>query len=266
MRATHRHVPSRFGERGMSLIEILVGIAIGLIGVLIMFQTVSVWDARSRSSTSGSDAQVAGTLAMFALERDVRGAGLGFGTAPAVDMGCVVQAQDTLAARNFNFPLRPVDIIDGDGVGLPDEIRTVYGNSAFFVSTQFFSAASAASKRAVRRNGFRPGDVVVVAGNDTGAPGSSTCQLIQVTAMNADGVSIDHTNGNYTNFYASAPTASRFNPAGGTGGTFTSGKMFNLGPVPHLMAWTVDRVAGTLSFADFMENNPPTAWPKASST
>src|SRR5437763_5210306 len=181
MRATHSNAQPRLVERGMSLIEILVGIAIGLIGVLIMFQTVSVWDARSRSSTSGSDAQVAGTLAMFALERDIRGAGLGFGTAPAVDMGCAVQAQDTVAARNFNFPLRPVDIIDNDLAGLPDEVRTVYGNSAFFVSTQFFSASTANTKRTVRRGGPNRGDIVVVAGNDTGAPGPSTCQVIQVT-------------------------------------------------------------------------------------
>src|SRR5690349_12940603 len=113
-------------QRGISMVEILVGIAIGMIGVLIMFQVVSVWDARSRSSTSSGDAQVAGTLAMFALERDIRGSGLGFGTAPPADMGCNVQATDAGTGRAFSFPLQPVEIIDNDGTGEPDEIRVLY--------------------------------------------------------------------------------------------------------------------------------------------
>jgi len=260
MVAAVRRIAKRSTERGMTLVEVLVGIAIGMIGVLIMFQTVSVWDARSRSSTSSSDAQVAGTLAMFALERDVRGAGLGFGTAAAVDMGCIVQATDTLAGRAFNFPLRPVDIIDGDATGDPDQIRTAYGNSAFFVSTQMFTASTSTTKRTVRRGGFKRGDVVVVAGNDVGTPGSSACQLIQITDdTNVDGFTIAHANGNYTNFYTGGAKASQFNPVGGTGGVYVAGKMYNLGPRPRLMSWTVDRAAGTLSYADFMQNDPSTA-------
>ena len=33
----------RAPQRGMTLIEVLVGIAIGLVGMLVMFQTLSVW-------------------------------------------------------------------------------------------------------------------------------------------------------------------------------------------------------------------------------
>jgi len=245
----------------MSMIEILVGIAIGMIGVLIMFQTVSVWDARSRSSTSGSDAQVAGTLAMFALERDIRGAGLGFGTAPVIDMGCMVQGQNP-AAQALNFPLRPVDIVDGDPTGIPDQVNTVYGNSAFFVSTQYFSASpSPTSKQVVRRGGFRRGDVVVVAGNDTGLPGSSACRVIQVTDdTNPDDKTIVHAAGIYNNFYSPAASAvSQFNPLAGDGGIFASGRLYNLGPTPHRMLWTVNPVTATLNVVDDMQGNPAIA-------
>jgi len=249
----------------MSMIEILVGIAIGMIGVLIMFQTVSVWDARSRSSTSGSDAQVAGTLAMFALERDIRGAGLGFGTALTVDMGCTVQGQN--AAHPLNFPLRPVDIIDGDGTGVPDQINTFYGSSAFFVSTQYFSASpTPTSKRAVRRGGFKEGDIVVVAGNEGVLPGSSQCRIVEVTDVsNPDGVTLTHAPGAYTDFYpqpslpASSPRNSQFNTAAGDGGIFTSGRLYNLGPAPRRMLWTVNPVTATLNSADDIPGNPPVA-------
>ena len=265
MRANHRHVSSCVAERGMSLVEILVGIAIGMIGVLIMYQTVSVWDARSRSSTSGSDAQVAGTLGMFALERDIRGAGLGFGTALPVDMGCTVNGQNA-AAQAVSFPLRPVDIFNGDLTGVPDRISTVYGSSAFFVSTQYFSASpDAFHKRVVRRGGFKRGDLVVVAGNDTGHPGTSACQIIQVTDdTDPDGVTIAHANVTYPSFYSNppgAPTRSSFNTAAGDGGVYSSGRLYNLGPPSgvHHMSWTVDPVAATLNFADDMQGNPATA-------
>jgi type IV pilus assembly protein PilW len=255
--ACRTHVAA--AERGVSLVEILVGLAIGLIGVLIMFQTVSVWDARSRSSTSSSDAQVAGTLAMFALERDIRGAGEGFGTAPMVDMGCTVNATDTVANRIFNFRMRPVEIVDNSALGMPDEIHVLYGNSAFFVSTQVFNASTSTTKQAGRRGGFKRGDVVVVAGNDLGTAGSATCQLVQVTDdTNPDGVTIGHTNGNYNSFYTGAAGVSQFNPTTGTGATFTTGNLFNLGPKPRFMVWTVDLQNATLDYADFMQGDPPT--------
>jgi type IV pilus assembly protein PilW len=56
-------------ERGFTLIEVLVGLGIGLIGVVLMFRMVALWDTHSRSAIAGSDTQVSGTLAMFSLER-----------------------------------------------------------------------------------------------------------------------------------------------------------------------------------------------------
>ena len=40
-------------ERGMTLVEVMVGLAIGMIGMLVIFQTVSVWDARTRATVAG---------------------------------------------------------------------------------------------------------------------------------------------------------------------------------------------------------------------
>ena len=124
----HRAVTSacRRTSRGVTLIEILVGIVIGLIGMLVIFQTISVWDARTRVSTSSGDAQIAGSLAMFNLERDLRLAGMGFGTAGTAELGCTVNAYDNSAsAGGANFTLRPVNIVDGDPTGVPDTDRGV---------------------------------------------------------------------------------------------------------------------------------------------
>ena len=58
-------------QRGFTLIEVLVGLGIGLVGIVVMFRMVALWETSSRSATAGSDTQVSGTLAMFALERDL---------------------------------------------------------------------------------------------------------------------------------------------------------------------------------------------------
>ena len=44
----------------MSLVEILVGVLIGLIGIVVIFQVLSVSENRKRTTVQGSDAQSAG--------------------------------------------------------------------------------------------------------------------------------------------------------------------------------------------------------------
>ena len=223
-------------QRGFSLVEILVGIAIGMVGLLVIFKTVSIWDSHTRTTVAGGDAQVAGTLAMFNLERDIKLAGMGFGEAPAPVMGCSV-------VGTVNFPLYPVQIIPGVPAGASDSIKVLAGNSSFFVSGQPFTSSSATTKtvNAIGRAGFRRGDLVVVAGNETALPASATCALVQITD-NVEGAPIVHAAGSYVPdpaYSAASSAASVFNSSTGTGSTFTSGTMYNLGPSPQSNLWQV---------------------------
>ena len=54
-------------QAGVSLIEILVGLGIGLVAVLAIFQTVAIWSRHTQTTSAGGDAQIAGTLALFGL-------------------------------------------------------------------------------------------------------------------------------------------------------------------------------------------------------
>ncbi|HEX7113196.1 MAG TPA: prepilin-type N-terminal cleavage/methylation domain-containing protein, partial [Mizugakiibacter sp.] len=76
-------------QRGMSLIEIMVGVLIGLIGCVVIFQMYSVADARKRTIASGSDMDITGRLGLMSLERDLQLAGYGFGMAasPTATLG-----------------------------------------------------------------------------------------------------------------------------------------------------------------------------------
>jgi type IV pilus assembly protein PilW len=65
-------------HHGFSLVEIMVGMVIALLGVIIIFQVFSVSEQVKRTTTSGGDALQNGAAALFSLERSLKGAGYGF--------------------------------------------------------------------------------------------------------------------------------------------------------------------------------------------
>ena len=241
-------------QLGFSLIEILVGIVIGMVGLLVIFKTVATWDSHTRSTTSGGDAQVAGSLAMFNLERDVKQAGLGFGTALAPVMGCAVKGTDTLTTRSLDFQFYPVLITAGASAGEPDRIDVLYGNSAYFGRNAEVTGSTASTKKLKRRAGFRGSDVAVIA-NPATAP--TQCDLLQIAdATNADNVTISHASGTVIpdTAYVGASITSRFN--GTSAGSYGFGSsMYNLGTAPVLNRWQITGRA--LTRTDYLGDNTP---------
>jgi type IV pilus assembly protein PilW len=241
---------------GLSLVEILVGIAIGLIGIVAIFQAIAVWSKHTATTTSGGDAQVAGTLALFNIERDLKQAGHGFGRADTAVMGCDVALTDTTPVRALNFGLRPVQIAASAG-GAPDEIRVLYGNSSFYVDQSAFSDGTATTKKLRRRGGFKPGDLAVVAVNPGASAASANCQLIQITDdTDPDGYTVAHTGAPFVSFYAaSAPAAaSRFNNAAPPAAV--SGTIYSLGPDPRLDIWSIQNNRDLVR-RDLIHDTPP---------
>jgi type IV pilus assembly protein PilW len=219
---------------GLSLVEILVGVAIGLIGVVAIFQAVAVWSKHTQSISSGGDAQIAGTLALFNIERDLKQAGHGIGRAPAQVMGCAVDATGTAP-----FQMRAVDIAASAG-GAPDRINVLYGNSSFYVDQDTFTNSTATSKKLRRREGFKQGDLAIIAVNPGASAATASCQLIEITKVDdADGYTVNHDNTPYTSYYAasSPPVMPRFNSASAP--LFASGTIYNLGPEPRLNSWSI---------------------------
>ena len=224
-------------QRGFSLVEILVGVVIGLIGVAVMFQMMAIWSNHERSTTSGGELQTAGAIGMFSLERDLKSGGLGFSTAKAPTAGCTVSGTDN--GRPFSFPLQAITITPAAG-GAPDTVRVTYGNSSFFVTEETFKDSSPLSKKTNRRNGFKAGDLAVVADPST-IP--VNCTLIEITSdTNPDLYTLEHANVAYASAYAASgapPTNARFNPAGGTGALYTAGNIYSLGNGPRSNVWQI---------------------------
>jgi len=225
---------------GLSLVEILVGVAIGLIGIVAIFQAVAVWSKHTSTTSAGGDAQVAGTLALFNIERDLKQAGHGFAKAATPVLGCDVAFADSATARVLTFGLRPVEIA-ASAAGAPDTITILYGDSSFYGAEGTFTDATATTKKLRRRAGFKRGDLAVVAVNAGASAATASCQLVEINQdADVDGYTVGHTPDPYSSFYAgaSAPQVTpRFN--GASAPFSTSGTMYNLGPQPRLDVWSV---------------------------
>jgi len=65
-------------QTGFSLVELMVGLTIGFIVMVVIVQTVSVFEGHKRTTTAAADAQENGLLAMMSLEEAIRKAGSGF--------------------------------------------------------------------------------------------------------------------------------------------------------------------------------------------
>jgi hypothetical protein len=62
---------------GFSIVDIMVGMVIALLGVIIIFQVFSVSESIKRTTTSGGDALQNGASALFTLENSLKQAGYG---------------------------------------------------------------------------------------------------------------------------------------------------------------------------------------------
>lgn len=241
------------GQRGFSIIEVMVGMLIGLLGILVMFQMLERWDQQKRTASSGNDAQVSGSIAMYSLERDMRMAGYGFGRATNV-MGCTVNAYDRLRPVTvFAFPLVPVLIADGAG-GAPDTVTVFYGNSNLASASITYTTSTATSKTLSTRSGVERGDLILITQDAT------TCGLAETTDnTSADGITINHASGNYTGQDNTAATA-RYNAAAGLGIAFTPGSIYNLGPDPRRNIWQISNSrlltsTDDLHYSDLRDSN-----------
>jgi len=238
-------------QRGMTLVEVMVGLAIGMIGMLVIFQTVSVWDARTRATVAGSDSQTTGSIAMYSIERDLRLAGQGFGGADPLIMGCQVSGFDQNASAPLGFPMTPVVIVDRDAANLPDQIATLYGTSAYFTSQTTYSRVTPQTVSTYDRTGFKSGDLAVLANAGNGLPGGADCQLVEVTdnSAPADPKTMGFVQGSYAHYYTNGSNLpSRFNTAAGIGASYPSGTAYSLGPLPRRNVWQI--ASGVLGTVD----------------
>lgn len=247
-------------ETGFSIIEIMVGLAVGLIAMLVILGLYAGFESQKRTTTSGSDAHTTGTLALYSMSRNVRQAGYGF--ADLNVLNCTVKAyNEQRTPSTFNFPamapviINPVITDPTTGVTTPipagdtntDIIQVTYGNSDGLVGGVEFTQQSGASAnyKVTNRAGFTVGNLVLAA-----EPGQA-CTVAQITGLPDSGSCgsgggtgqtdvIIHNNGNFQDPHQScANVQSYWNKPGGLGVTYNTGKLFDLGALPTTIVYAV---------------------------
>ncbi len=221
----------RRGDRGFSLVEVLVALVLAAVGCVVIYQVLSMAEQRKRSTTGGGDAQVQGNLALLALERDIASAGWGLSNLPPGAFGCPLSVGGTAV------PLFNVWATDGgadaNGLPLPDTLTVIAGNSPLMTNVVTYTSLSGGQLAiATGPIGFRLNvngktDYALVA--DGLSPGKCVLtRVIGTTAMSAAGA-------------AGSATA---NPGITTAdltsaGLAATGSVANLGDVPRIVRWSI---------------------------
>ena len=218
------------------MVELLVAMLIGLIGMIIIFQVFQVSEGIKRSTTSGGDAQQNGVIALYTIERDFKNAGMGFNDTGFV--GCNIVGYDNQRATP-NFPaagvtmkLAPVFITSGAATTAPDQISVLYGSQS-----QAAGSVSLSGNMAVPTDdlfvsnpfGYNPGDLLFLVEPNSG----KNCSIMEFNRIGASSNQLKHDNTAYlSGGFTRTP---RFNPPGGLGvfyagvNTLNVSRVFNLG-------------------------------------
>ena len=207
---------------GMSLMEILIAMAIGLIGIVVITQTYLVNENYKRSTVSAGGAQTNGALALFSIERDARMGGWGMAWSTVLGCAGIQWHYNGDYSNPPGGPLptlapNPIVIVDG-GVN-PDTVTIAYGTGTERVIPASLSKTMATPGEDLEVDNpqgfsYDPGDLVLLVQG-------STCSMVQITFVEAPASKLVH----------GAAVTAPYNPAGGgTLPVFAAGaQVFNLG-------------------------------------
>jgi type IV pilus assembly protein PilW len=233
----------------MSLVELMVGAAIGLIGIVIITHVYLTNEQHKRVTTAAGGAQTNGAIALFALEREIRQAGFGLNSSFAFQCNCDSTVNAGCSAiqyyydTKYSFPpnasmlnsrnaLSMYPFIITDAPNAPDVLSVFYGsdNERALATVLIENLTTpGANIKPDGTAGFEVGNLIVL-------QAGATCAMYQVTGVVAEEL---------------LHAANLWNPAGGgTLPTFPkdSTRIFNLGSRP---VWkTFGIVNGKLQVTD----------------
>ncbi len=199
--------------RGASLIELMVGLTVGMIVILAVTATVALVNNQRRTTVAGGDAKESAQTALGMIDRSARLAGAGlFYNGQLICTNINIHYNGTTIANAG--PLMPARIVDGGNTG-SDTLTLTYasalGGSSQSVLVADMPAATPSAVYAVNNSGrLQVNDLALI-----GVPGNSAipCTLFQVSQITTPSagscngittscVDLAHTGGttNYTGF------------------------------------------------------------------
>jgi type IV pilus assembly protein PilW len=173
----------RARETGMSIVEMMVAVAIGMIGIIIIMQAYLTGETFNRATLGEGSTQTNGLMTLYTIEREMRTAGYGINTTTALNCGNLRwhysgQYSANLAGSLPNVTLAPVLITVDASASVPDQITIMYSSKnerMLPTAISTFNSSGPARVTVDGLPGFATGDYVVLAA-------SAGCSLVRVTS------------------------------------------------------------------------------------
>lgn len=189
-------------QSGISLIETMVGMTLGIVVSLIVVQVWSGFEGQKQTTVSASTVQANGLLALTELEQDIRSAGAGLTDSAAFNCTTTYSYYETggtsvspIPAYSSGLSIVPIQISDG---GAASDTLTVKKGSDFLGAipgtiTQTMPQSSAEFNLSSVA-GFSNGDVVLAIG------ASGKCSVVEVTQVQGAALKLQHNPGGTTTY------------------------------------------------------------------
>lgn len=157
-------------QTGFTLVEIMVGLAIGMLATLVIMQVITVFEAQKRVTTGTADAQTNGSIALYNISRELGLAGYPLMPVTNSPLECTTMTFGTTGITSIT----PVTITDG----VSDSITVRYGDSAMGGIPTTINAM-AGNDAAVNNNfGCQSSDIVLITNG-------VNCALTSASAVSA---------------------------------------------------------------------------------
>lgn len=277
-------------QRGLTLIELLVAMALGLVVTLAVTSIVTVGEAHKRTTTSTNDMSQSGAFAAYALDRMLRSAGSGFVQSGNLGVfGCKLSISrdisgtaTTILPRATAFPAPFAGFLGGAGASNAGDLRVApllvaRGQSAAGSDVLMVMGGNGAAGDVPRQirsgvtgtNNLRLNNTVGLASGDLGLvaqDGTTDCLIEQVnvtdtTTFNAAGNEVLPLGGRYltsTGATTSLATLAAsgtayYTPLGNTAANNVQFQLIGVGANRTLFAYDLLRSAESGSDADALQ-------------
>jgi type IV pilus assembly protein PilW len=185
--------PRTLTQAGFGLVEIMVGVVIGMIAILVIFQVYNVSEGFKRNATAAGEAETAGLYSAFALSMELANAGTGLNAAQTDLQWCAPPAPITgnLSDIANTFLPIPVLILDGGGNANSDAFAVNYSVASTLLTPAPFTANAglAQSYQIQSPQGFHVGDLIVaIQAPNTPNTGCAASTATAVSAPDGSGV------------------------------------------------------------------------------
>jgi type IV pilus assembly protein PilW len=210
--------PARL-QRGFSLVEVMIGLLIAMIGVVIMMEVLVTSEERTRTTSGANDALSNGAVMLHLMQRDLVQAGYGINSTSL--LGCNVTLPNGKVVPLAPVVINPATAVIPAGDANTDRLLVFYGNDNGQPEGNVIYGVAGAKYTMQAPTAFNVDDYVVA------YPGgcAANLSLAKVTEVTALDVTVD------------APTAD-------------ATVLYNMGRAPRVIAYAVRN--GALTSCDYM--------------